>query len=296
MAGVDAKDLFGVKGMVVCITGGGTGIGRMMTMAFAFNAAHKVYVVGRRKEKLDETAQLKPETIIPLVGDVTSKESLIQVAEQVQKDAGFLNLLCVNSGTMSPAVGVNSSEVSLQGYQRKALEQKEQDWAQTFATNTSAIFFTTMAFLHLLDAGNKQSKDSAPGRTSQVLVTSSNASFLRNPASLNVYPTSKAAATHLVKHLSGVLVPYSIRVNAIAPGLFPSDLASGLIQAGGGNKELDPSEEGAFEKSFIPAQRLGSQSDMAGTVLYMSSRAGSYMNGSVHLLDGGRLGISPSTY
>ncbi|KAI7517877.1 hypothetical protein KC331_g21500, partial [Hortaea werneckii] len=96
----NASKLFSVEGMVVVITGGGTGIGQMMTRAFATNGAAKVYIVGRRKEKLDETAALNPDVIVPIVGDVTSKESLCQVADQVEKDAGYVNLLCVNSGTM----------------------------------------------------------------------------------------------------------------------------------------------------------------------------------------------------
>jgi NAD(P)-dependent dehydrogenase (short-subunit alcohol dehydrogenase family) len=90
-------------------------------------------------------------------------------------------------------------------------------------------------------------------------------------------------------------VPYSIRVNAIAPGLFPSDLAAGLI-AQGGKTDKDPSEEGAFDKSFIPAERLGSADDMAGTVLYMASAAGAYMNGNIQVVDGGRIALLNGTY
>lgn len=68
-----------------------------------------------------------------------------------------------------------------------------------------------------------------------------------------------------MKHLSGTLSSYGIRVNGIAPGLFPSELAAGLI-AQGGNNDKEPTEEGAFEKNFIPAERLGKDDDMIGTV------------------------------
>lgn len=83
----------------------------------------------------------------------------------------------------------------------------------------------------------------------------------------------QAAATHLVKHLSGTLSPYRIRVNGIAPGLFPSELAAGLI-AQGGSTGKDPTEDGAYMTDFIPAQRIGKTEDMAGAVLYMASAAG----------------------
>jgi len=95
--------------------------------------------------------------------------------------------------------------------------------------------------------------------------------------------------------LSSTLSNYSIRVNGIAPGLFPSELAAGLI-AQGGTSGKDPSEEGAFDHTFIPATRLGSTDDMMGTMLYMASAAGSYLNGNVQVIDGGRIGIMTGTY
>ncbi|KAI6803780.1 NAD(P)-binding protein [Hortaea werneckii] len=280
----DASKLFSVQGMVVVITGGGTGIGQMMTRAFATNGAAKVYIVGRRKEKLDETAAINPDVIIPLVGDVTSKESLCRVADHIEQDAGYVNLVCVNSGTMPPGIGVSSNDVDVHTYRAKALEQRTEDWEETFKTNSIAVFFTTMAFLSLLDAGNRQ--QNFPRQQSQVLVTSSIAGYLRVPMNLGVYPASKASATHLVKHLAGTLVPYGIRVNAIAPGLFPSDLAAGLIARANTTDGRDATAYGAFGKEFIPAERLGRSEDMAGTVLYMASAAGAYLNGNVTVLDG----------
>ncbi|KAI6876139.1 NAD(P)-binding protein [Hortaea werneckii] len=280
----NASKLFSVEGMVVVITGGGTGIGQMMTRAFATNGAAKVYIVGRRKEKLDETAAINPNVIIPLVGDVTSKESLCQVADSVEKDAGYVNLVCVNSGTMPPGIGVSSHDVDVHTYRAKALEQRTEDWEETFKTNSIAVFFTTMAFLALLDAGNRH--PNFPRQQSQVLVTSSIAGYLRVPTNLGAYPASKASATHLVKHLAGTLVPYGIRVNAIAPGLFPSDLAAGLIARTNTTEGRDATADGAFGKEFIPAERLGRTEDMAGTVLYMASAAGAYLNGNVTVLDG----------
>ncbi|KAK4570118.1 hypothetical protein LTR86_002198 [Recurvomyces mirabilis] len=281
MADMDTKKLFSVEG-----------IGRMMTTAFANNGAKRVYIVGRRKEKLDETVKLAPGIIVPLVGDVTSKESLIQLADQVKQDTGFLNLLCCNSGTMPPALKAKSGTASLAEYRKAALDSEVEDWAQTFATNTTSIFFNVFAFAELLDAGN--AKGNCQGGKSQVIVTSSIAGYSRLPGSLGAYPASKAAATHMVKQLAGALVPYSIRVNALAPGLFPSDLAAGIIASGGANKE--PTEEGAFEKTFIPAERLGKSEDMIGTVLYMASAAGAYLNGNITVLDGGRITQLPATY
>jgi len=153
------QTLFGVEGMVVVITGGATGIvkasrlsffirmltyragiGLMMTKAFAANGA-KVYIVGRRKEKLDEAAKLAPERIIPLVGDVTSKHSLHQVAGQVEKDAGFVNLLVCNSGTMAPVLKVSSDEVSVKEYAKAAMDLNMDDWNQQFSANITGLMY-----------------------------------------------------------------------------------------------------------------------------------------------------------
>lgn len=265
----------------------------MMTKAFALNGAHKVYIVGRRKDKLDETAQISPSNIVPIVGDVTSKDSLVSIAEQIKQDVGYVNLLCCNSGTMPPAVAVKPANSSVAEYAQAALQLDPQDWATTFATNSSSIAFSTFAFLELLDAGNKN-PSSSPGRKSQVLVTSSIAGYLRVQGSNLAYGASKAAATHLVKHLAGTLAPFAIRVNGIAPGLFPSDLAAGLIA--GIKPDGDAGEEGSIDASVIPATRTGVEEDMVGTVMYLASRAGAYLNGNITVLDGGRVSLLPGTY
>jgi NAD(P)-dependent dehydrogenase (short-subunit alcohol dehydrogenase family) len=182
MSNMNPARLFSVEGMVVVITGGGTGIGLLMTKAFALNGAKKVYIVGRRKEKLEEAAKLSPSNIVPLVGDVTSKESLVSIAESIKNDVGLVNLVCCNSGTMPKPVGIKPTETTLAEYAKAALNLEPSDWNNTFATNATSIAFTTFAFLELLDAGNKQTPSSAPGRSSQVLVTSSIGGYLRAPS------------------------------------------------------------------------------------------------------------------
>ncbi|KAF7189223.1 Short-chain dehydrogenase/reductase SAT3 [Pseudocercospora fuligena] len=305
---VDPNKLFSVKGIVVLITGGGTGIGLMMTKAFASNGAHKVFIVGRRRDKLESAASefSVKGNIVPIVGDVTKKEDLVRMAEKVKSEVGYLNVLCCNSGVYPPPISAKPWEgATVEEYAKACMEQKMEDWnrhgrgehtniqAAGFATNTTAVAFTIFAFLTLLSAGNE--KQNCPGRMSQAIVTSSIAGYLRNPKGFSCYPITKGATTHLIKGLSGTLVPYRIRVNGLAPGLFPSDLAAGLISAAGETKQ-DPSTEGAYSRDFIPAERVGSTADMAGTVLYMAGQAGAYLNGNITVIDGGRISQIPSTY
>lgn len=74
--------------------------------------------------------------------------------------------------------------------------------------------------------------------------------------------------------------------------VFPSDLANFLLK----DAKSDPTKDGAFDQSYIPATRAGSEEDMAGTALYLASRAGAYLNGLSLVIDGGRLTVLPSTY
>lgn len=267
----------------------------MMTKAFALNGAKKVYIVGRRKDKLEEAAKSSPHgNIVPLVGDVTSKESLINVAKQVKQETGHVDLLCCNSGGMPPPIPVKPAQASVAEFAQAALAQEPSDWDSAFSSMFTGVAFTAFAFLELLDAGNQ--RRGRTGAQSQIVITSSVAAFLRVPGSSIPYGCSKAAVTQLTKHFAGLFIPYGIRCNAIAPGLFPSDLASGLIKMGGEPKGGDPGVEGAYESTFIPARRLGTETDIAGTLLYLASPAGGYLNGVILLNDGGRLGGLPSTY
>lgn len=91
-------------------------------------------------------------------------------------------------------------------------------------------------------------------------------------------------------------MPYDVRVNGFAPGLFPSEISGALIGMLGPPEGGDGGVEGAYERLAIPAQRLGGAGDVAGLVLFLASQAGGYLNGSVVLNDGGRLCVLPGTY
>lgn len=147
----------------------------MITKALALNGAHKVYIVGRRKEKLDEACAISP-NIIGIVGDVTSKDSLKAIAAQVKSEVGYVNFLVANSGSMGPTNAVKSGpNATLAEYAKGGFEQ---DWDGVNATmnvNVTAVMFTSYAFMELLDEGNK--RNIIPETRSQILVTSSIAGF-----------------------------------------------------------------------------------------------------------------------
>ncbi|OCL12259.1 NAD(P)-binding protein [Glonium stellatum] len=290
---LSAGALFNVNGIVAIVTGGGTGIGLTIAKALAANGAHKVYIVGRRKEVLEAAAKTtSPESIIPLPGDVTSLESLCEMAERVKTEVGYVNLLVANAGIMGPRplkAAPGESPPTLSEFRAHALATPTEVFTDTFSVNTTAVYYSALAFLELLDTGNAKGNMGADWR-SQVIATSSIGGYSRLKGASFAYNSSKAATTHLMKMMATSLVPYKIRCNVLAPGVFPTDLTGSFIN------NFGPSLPGAFDSSLIPAERAGSEPDIAGAVLFLASKAGAYCNGSVIVIDGGRLGTLPSTY
>ncbi|KZF21030.1 NAD(P)-binding protein [Xylona heveae TC161] len=289
MSSIEAANLFNVKGLVAVITGGGSGIGLMMAKALEANGAAKVYIIGRRQEVLDEAAkQAKHGNIVPIQGDVSSKEDLQRAAAIIQKDIGYVNVLIANQGKTGPGVKELKKDASLEEFQDFLWNMPAEDFTSTLETNTTATFYSVVAFLKLLDEGNK--KGNMGLTKSQVIATSSISSYSRVITSGYAYSASKAAVTHLMKAMATNLVPYDIRSNVIMPGVYPSDITAAMFGS------MDAVMNTQFPRSAFPAQRSGYEEDMAGVVLFLTSRAGAYCNGNVLVTDGGRLGIVPASY
>ncbi|KAK6223900.1 hypothetical protein LQW54_000044 [Pestalotiopsis sp. IQ-011] len=299
-------DIFNVNGLVAVITGGGSGLGLYAARALDANGAKAVYIVGRREQTLQEAARTAVNgNIIPIVGDVSNKDSLLKVAEQVRREQGFVNLLFANAGVSGPkdASAVKKDDggkLSVKEIQQKLFEPAMEDFTNVLHVNDTAVYYTAVAFLDLLEAGNQ--KRNVP-QDSQVIVTGSVAGFSRFLASSFSYSASKAAVVNLVKMLSTFFASQGlhIRANLIAPGLYPSEMTTGATST------LEkfpgvPGHEGAHEGAYVmdhqraPAERTGSEEDFAGAILFLASRAGAYINGETLLTDGGRLSQLPGTY
>jgi len=299
-----AQDLFNVNGLVAVITGGGSGLGLYAARAFDANGAKAVYIVGRRAETLEAAAKTGVNgTIKPIVGDVTDKASLQKVVEQIRQEEGLVNLLFANAGIGGPkhaSVLPKDRKPTIKEFQETVFKPEMDEFTKTQHVNNTSVFYTAVAFLELLDAGNK--KRNVP-QDSQILVTSSVAGFSRYLASSFAYSTSKAAVTHLVKMLSTYfsLNGFKIRANVIAPGLYPSELTEGQtskLEEFSGVQGHEGVFEGArkMDKENSPAERTGSEEDFAGVVLFLASKAGAYINGETILTDGGRISQLPATY
>ncbi|OOQ89413.1 short chain dehydrogenase/reductase family [Penicillium brasilianum] len=304
MSNLQASHLFSVQDRVVVITGGGSGLGRIMARAFAANNASKIFVLGRREDALRETAaQAADGVIIPVKCDITSKESLESAYQTVAAQTTHVDILFANGGVLgplmrSPPPKADGSQPSLSELREHLLSFPMEEFTNVLNVNVTGAYYTALAFLPLLEAANKRRPAPQAGvltaPTAQIVITTSIAGFIRKVPFSYAYNASKAAATHLVKLLSTNLASYNIRVNGIAPGLYDSEMANSVFTAQGA--QAGGISEGSFPSDMIPLTRGGSQEDLAGLVLWLASNSGGYVNGTIMITDGGRVSAIPATY
>ncbi|KAH7311665.1 short chain dehydrogenase [Stachybotrys elegans] len=297
---MDTTSLFKVEGMVAVITGGGSGIGLVMAKALAGAGATKVYILGRRQGMLEAAAAAHP-NIRPLVCDVTSRESLRDTVAAVTSEVGYVNLVVANSGILGPVTRFRDSASISELRGAMFDETSMEEFTNTMHVNVTGAWYTMLAFLELLDAGNKNAlkggfgaplspESKVPSIQSQVVFIASVAAFSRQRATAQAYGASKSAIHQLAMHAATNLAQYQIRVNTMAPGYFPSEMTTEVFAT------RDPETEAVTDESFMPARRFGTDQEMAGSILYLAGRAGAYCNGLTLLNDGGRIAVVPATY
>ncbi len=277
--------LFDVSKFTAVVTGGGTGIGLMITQALVSNGA-KVYITGRREEVLNSVVEqynTGPGKIIALPGDISSKDDAKRLAEEVAKKESHGIHLLVNNAGIAKDDNTRFSQAgkpdfsSAQAISEHLLQSQPEQWAETFQTNITAQFFTTAAFLPLLAKG----RDVTPGYTTSVVNVASISGVMKGTSMGQfAYATSKAGFIHLTKMMATTFAEAKIRVNCIAPGIFPSEMTAG--SSGEDNKsKLDMSMSN-------PAQRTGYDSDMAACILFLAGPGGLFMNSQILYPDGGK--------
>ncbi|KAH7346345.1 hypothetical protein BKA65DRAFT_594860 [Rhexocercosporidium sp. MPI-PUGE-AT-0058] len=309
MATFKVSSLFSVQGQVCVITGGGSGLGEAMALALAENGASKVFILGRRQASLEKVAgkantlmpscliQKAKGTIIPIVCDIMSKDALTAAASKVASQTPFINVLIGNSGMTGPvtstgAVNGPRGHPDLATYQNTLWSTSNTEMNATADLILVSSFYTFLAFVNLLGAGNKHpdSVGSKGYMQSQFISVTSVAAMSRTENVSHIYASSKAALSHLTKMIATTFAPYGIRANSIAPGLFITEMTEGLV---GNNNDL--SIAGSMPKEHFPATRAGAPEDIAGAALYLVSRAGGFVDGTVLVVDGGMLSQTPGS-
>jgi len=262
------SSLFDVRGKTVLVTGGGSGIGKMIASGFAQNGA-KVYIAARKEEQLkeavNELSKSAPGKLHYIVANVGSRAGCDALIKEFKKRESKLHVLVNNSGITWGGPFLDFPE--------------EKGWDNVFNVNVKSIFYMTAGLSDLL-AKDSTSRD--PGRVVNISSTASVEPGSEGALSSEgngtwSYQPSKAAVNHLTSVLAMKLGPSQITVNAILPGLFPSKMtAFGLKQVG----------DEAFA-SVQPTGRFGMTQDMAGLALFLASPAAAHVTGTHTLLDGG---------
>lgn len=293
-----ASNLFSLKGKVAVVTGGGTGIGLMIARGFADNGA-KTYIGSRRKDVVEKAAKEYQISeaggqLVPIELDVTDKTSIRNAVSRIDSTDGRVDILVNNAGQVGPRTAFLGDPQAPQNSSAAALgdalfdAESFEGWADLYKVNVSSVFFATLGFLGLLEKATK----SATGCTASVINVGSISGVLKLSQNHFAYNSSKAAVHHLTKLMSTefALKGFPIRINAIAPGPVPSEMA------GVGLDDVDAQvDQIALGLQPIPAKRAGRDTDMASVALYLASNAGSYVNGQVIVVDGGCIATNPST-
>jgi NAD(P)-dependent dehydrogenase (short-subunit alcohol dehydrogenase family) len=275
-----------------------------MAKALDANSVSKIFVLGRRKDALEETvSQAINGTIIPIQCDITSKESLEKAYEAVSTQTAHVDLLIANSGIMGPLMQApqrtaDGSLPPLSQVRDELFNVPMEDFTNVMNVNVTGSYYTFLAFLPLLEEANKRRPAPQQGvlssPTAQVIITSSIAGYNRKVPFSFAYNSSKAATTQLVKMLSTNFADYGIRVNGLSPGLYYSEMASHVFTDAG--VEGGGISDGSFPRELIPATRSGSEEDIAGLIVWLASNSGGYINGNIVITDGGRISVVPAVY
>jgi NAD(P)-dependent dehydrogenase (short-subunit alcohol dehydrogenase family) len=257
------SDLFDVRGKTALVTGGSRGIGLMIAHGLV-EAGARVIVSSRKAADVEaaagELAAFGDCRAIP--GDVSTPEGARALAQATRDRFEQLDVLVNNAGAVWGAPLEEFPEIG---------------WDKVVHTNVEGVFHLTVALLPALRAS---ASADAPAR----VINIGSIDGLRAPSLENYsYSASKAGVHMLTRHLAKRLASEHITVNAIAPGPFESKMMAWALD--------DPDTRATIEQT-VPLGRIGRPDDVAGLTLFLASRAGAYLTGTVIPLDGGTTGCN----
>ena len=251
-----AARIFDLSGKVALVTGASSGLGVRFAEVLAENGAALV-LVARRKERLS-ALQSRIEKAggkaIAVAADVCDRAAMKAAFDAAEKAFGTVTVLVNNAGV---------------AHAGRAVDLPAEEWQRILSTNLDAVFFCAQeAARRMLAAG-----------TGGAIVNIASVLGLGVAKGVIAYATAKAGVIQLTKALALELAFKGIRVNAIAPGWFVTDM----------NRDFLLSEQGTALKREIPMGRFGEERDLDGALLLLASDAGRYMTGTTIVADGGQI-------
>ncbi len=249
------SDLFSLKGRRAIVTGGSRGIGKMIARGFLEQGA-KVTITARKAAQCEATVKelssLGEIDAIPI--DLSSLDGINAFATAYETKHNALDILVNNAGA---------------AWLEPFDDFSEKGWDKVLDLNLKTPFFLTQRLHGLLKAGASKAKPS------KVIHIASIDGQSANNQETYSYQASKSGLIHLTKRMALKLIQDDICVSAIAPGAFASDM------------NIDARDNAENVAKRIPARRLGVDDDMAGTAIFLASKAGDYIVGATITVDGG---------
>lgn len=252
-------DLFRIDGQAAVVTGSGRGIGRAIAIAFA-EAGADVVITSRREDDVREVAdqvRARGRRALELPGDLRGEGMPERLAQAAVDEFGRLDIWVNNAG------GTDDAHV------QPLTVTSDQQMRDMLELNLIASF-----------AGSREA--ALRMRTGGSIVNISSGAGMRAAPNTGAYAASKAALLNLTQTMAAELAPQGIRVNAVSPGMVPTDSFYRVLQ-------FDESDLAALART-VPLGRMGTPEDMAAAALFFASRAAGWVTGQNLLVGGGRDG------
>jgi 3-oxoacyl-[acyl-carrier protein] reductase len=251
-----AAEMFSLNGRVALVTGASSGLGVQFAKALADNGA-AVVLVARRAKRLDalkEEIEKRGGRAAVVEADVTDRAAMVRAFDAAEKSFGTVTILVNNAGI---------------AHGGRAVDMPAEEWRKVLSTNLDAVFFWAQEAARRMLAAKKHG----------AIVNIASVLGLAVAKGAVAYATAKAGVVQVTKALAVELAFKGVRVNAIAPGWFVTEM----------NDDYLSGEAGAAIKREIPMRRFGNPGDLDGALLLLASDAGSYMTGATIVVDGGQV-------
>jgi gluconate 5-dehydrogenase len=253
------EELFSLKGKVALVTGGGRGIGKFISEGLA-EAGADLIITSRKMPNLEaaakELSQAYSVRVLPIACDMTKEDEIEGMVQTALKTFSRIDILVNNAGATWGA---------------PTLQYPLEKWDYVFNVNVRSVWILTQKMANLM-------KDWGGGTIINIASTAGLRGTTEEAHPAVAYNSTKAAVILLTKNLAVKLAPYHIRVNAIAPGYFKTDMMAHVTR------------NEAFYKmatAGIPLQRAGEADDMKGVAVFLASEASRFITGQTIVVDGG---------